>query len=251
MKQTRLLMGMPITLEVVDATVSADVFDRVFAYFAAVDQTFSTYKASSEISRINNHAITVEQASQDVRTIFALAEQTRQETDGFFDMTRDGVYDPSGVVKGWAIYHAAQIMRLAGGRNFAIDAGGDIQAVGKNSRGQPWRVGISNPFTMHEIVKVLAISNRGVATSGTYIRGQHIYNPKTNGQPMTDVVSLTVIGPNIYEADRFATAAFAMGQEGIRFIERLEGFEGYMIDRHGVATFTSGFTRYIFHDDIR
>jgi thiamine biosynthesis lipoprotein len=251
MKQTRLLMGMPITIEVLDATVSADVFDRVFRYFAYVDQTFSTYKASSEISLINNHAITVEQASQDVRTIFALAEQTRQETDGFFDITRDGFYDPSGVVKGWSIYHAAQIMRLDGCRNFAIDAGGDIQAVGKNSRGQPWRVGIRNPFTMHEIVKVLAISNRGVATSGTYIRGQHIYNPKTNRQPMTDVVSLTVIGPNIYEADRFATAAFAMGAEGIRFIERLEGFEGYMIDRYGRATFTSGFTRYVSHDDIR
>ena len=68
---------------------------------------------------------------------------------------------------------------------------------------------------------------------------------------VTDVVSLSVIGPNIYEADRFATAAFAMGQEGIRFIERLEGFEGYMIDRHGQATFTSGFTRYVYNDRAR
>src|ERR1041385_7241240 len=103
MKQTQLLMGMPITIEVLDAAVTVDVFDRVFTYFAAVDQTFSTYKASSEISRINSHAITVEQASQDMRAIFALAEQTRRETGGFFDMTRDGIYDPSGVVKGWSI----------------------------------------------------------------------------------------------------------------------------------------------------
>jgi thiamine biosynthesis lipoprotein len=103
---------------------------------------------------------------------------------------------------------------------------------------------------MREIVKVLAISNRGVATSGVYIRGQHIYNPKASGQLPTDVISLTVIGPNIYEADRFATAAFAMGEAGIRFIERLEGFEGYMIDQQRRATFTSGFTRYLYHDDI-
>jgi thiamine biosynthesis lipoprotein len=65
---------------------------------------------------------------------------------------------------------------------------------------------------------------------------------------VTDVVSLTVIGPNIYEADRFATAAFAMGEEGIRFIGRLAGFEGYMIDRRGQATFTNGFTRYVIND---
>jgi thiamine biosynthesis lipoprotein len=248
MKQTRLLMGMPITIEVVDATAPADICERVFAYFRSVDQIFSTYKPGSEISRINNREITIEQASQDMRTIFALAEQTRHETNGYFDIVRDGVYDPSGVVKGWAIEQAAQIMRLAGCRNFYIDAGGDIQAVGKNSQSRPWRVGIRNPFNLHQIVKVLAISNRGVATSGTSIRGRHIYNPKTDGPLVTDVVSLSVIGPNIYEADRFATAAFAMGEEGICFIERLEGFEGYMIDRHGQATFTSGFTRYVHND---
>ena len=248
MKQTQLLMGMPITVEVVDAQAPADIFEQVFAYFTSVDQTFSTYKPTSEISRINNREITIEQASQDMRTIFALAERTKQETNGYFDIARDGIYDPSGVVKGWAIYQAAQIMRLAGCRNFYVDAGGDIQVVGKNSQGRPWCVGIRNPFNMHEIVKVLAVSNRGIATSGNSIRGQHIYNPKADGQLVTDVVSLTVIGPNIYEADRFATAAFAIGAEGIRFIERLEGFEGYMIDRHGQATFTSGFARYIHND---
>jgi thiamine biosynthesis lipoprotein len=243
-------MGMPITIEVVDAMLPTAIFDNVFTYFTYVDQTFSTYKADSEISQINNHQITVEQAGKDMRAIFALAEQTRQETGGFFDIMHDGVYDPSGVVKGWAIYHAATMMRLAGCLNFYIDAGGDIEAVGKNSQGQPWRVGIRNPFNINEYVKVLAISNCGIATSGTYIRGQHIYNPKINSSLVTDIVSLTVIGPNIYEADRFATAAFAMGEEGIRFIERLEGFEGYMINQQGIATFTSGFTRYVYNDRV-
>jgi thiamine biosynthesis lipoprotein len=68
------------------------------------------------------------------------------------------------------------------------------------------------------------------------------------GQPLTEVVSLTVIGPDIYEADRFATAAFAMGQAGIIFVEQLEGFEGYLINQEGQATFTSGFARYVCHD---
>jgi thiamine biosynthesis lipoprotein len=85
----------------------------------------------------------------------------------------------------------------------------------------------------------------GVATSGTYVRGQHIYNPKILGPLETDILSLTVIGPNIYEADRFATAAFAMGREGIVFIERRDGLEGYMIDLNGQATLTSGFERYV------
>jgi FAD:protein FMN transferase len=60
-----------------------------------------------------------------------------------------------------------------------------------------------------------------------------------------NIASLTVIGHNIYEADRFATAAFAMGAEGVHFIEGLAGFEAYQIDTSGVATFTTGFARYV------
>ena len=240
-------MGMPVTLEVVDAWATEDVFTEVFGYFEYVDEKFSTYKDSSEITLINRHEITLEQASADMQAIFALAEQTRQETDGYFDIARQGVYDPSGIVKGWAIYQAAETLREKGFANFHVDAGGDAQVVGKNSQGENWRVGIQNPFNPREIVKVLSVSNCGVATSGTYVRGQHIYNPKNHDQPITEIVSLTVIGPNIYEADRFATAAFAMGRDGIRFIENLEGFEGYLIDQHGQAIFTSRFARYVQH----
>jgi len=177
-----------------------------------------------------------------------MAEQTRQETDGYFDIARNGKYDPSGIVKGWAIYNAAEILRQDGFENYYVDAGGDIQASGKNAQGQAWRVGIQSPFNSTEIVKVVSLQNCGMATSGTYVRGQHIYNPRDSEQLITEIVSLTVIGPDVYEADRFATAAFAMGSAGIYFIENLVGFEGYSIDQKGLATFTSGFERYVCHD---
>jgi thiamine biosynthesis lipoprotein len=236
-------MGMPITLEVIDSTTT-DIFDTVFGYFEYIDQTFSTYKEDSEISRMNRGELFIEHASADMRTIFALAEQTRHATSGYFDIARNGIYDPSGIVKGWAICHAAEIIAQHGYASYYVDAGGDIQMAGSNSQGQKWRVGIRNPFNLNEVVKVLMVSDCGVATSGTSIRGQHIYDPHTSSPLGTDIVSLTVVGPNIYEADRFATAAFAMGCAGIMFIENLEGFEGYAIDRYGQATSTSNFARY-------
>ena len=79
---------------------------------------------------------------------------------------------------------------------------------------------------------------------GTYIRGLHIYNPKT-GAPADDIISLTVVGKDICDVDLIATAAFAMGQDGIRFVENTPGFEGYAIDKEGTATMTSGFQRYV------
>jgi FAD:protein FMN transferase len=249
LKQTRLIMGMPVTLEVVDPAAGQEVLDEVFAYFTCIDEKFSTYKYESEISRINRRELTPEQASLEMRTVFALAEGMRKQTHGYFDNLQGGFIDPSGLVKGWAIQNAAEMIRRRGFENFYVEAGGDIQAAGKNAEGLPWRVGIRSPFAMDQIVKLLSISERGVATSGTYIRGQHIYNPKTHGTLVTDVVSLTVIGPDIYQADCFATAAFAMGRKGILFIERQKGFEGYSIDRDGIATFTRGFEQYVSHDE--
>lgn len=244
MKQLQLLMGMPITVEILDASATEADIEKVFASFRAIDETFSTYKEQSEISKINRGELTGDAYSEAMKTILALSEQTRQETRGYFDIRHDGMLDPSGIVKGWAILQAARMLKAAGFVNFFIDAGGDIQVAG-TKQGHPWRVGIRNPFNRNEYVKVLALTDKGIATSGTAIRGQHIYNPHQPQMPIEEIVSLTVIGPDVYEADRFATAAFAMGKRGIYFIEQLSGFEGYMIDASARATFTSGFERYV------
>ena len=249
MKQTRLLMGMPIALEVVDLDKSdaqlTHAIDAVFDYFVKVDERFSTYKDTSEISRINRGEVALLNISPHMQEVFKLAEKTKQESKGYFDLKQPtGIIDPSGVVKGWAIQNAAELLQKMGVKNFYIDAGGDIQTGGTNAKGGEWSIGIRNPFKQDEIIKVLYPRGQGVATSGTYVRGQHIYNPHQPNAALTKMVSLTVVGPNVLEADRFATAAFAMGEGGIHFIESLAGFEGYAIDSTGVAILTTGFESY-------
>lgn len=244
MKQTKIIMGMPVTIEIVDHARKSDL-KEIFDFFRSVDKRFSTYKKNSEISKINRKEINIDQISAQMKKIFKLAQKTKQETKGFFDISRQGKIDPSGVVKGWAILEAAKILRRKGYQDFYVNVGSDIQFSGKNDQGEGWTVGIQNPFNQNQIVKVLKINNFGVATSGNYIRGHHIYDPKSDQRLADDVVSITVIGPDILEADRFATAAFAMGKEGIDFIEKLTGFEGYLIDKNGMATYTSGFNEFV------
>lgn len=245
MKQTKNIMGMPITLEVVDSTDIKKI-EEVFDYFNFVDEIFSTYKKTSEISRINNKELGIGSVRAEVKEILKLSKETNKETGGYFDILRnDETIDPSGIVKGWAIHKAAQILLKNGIKNFYIDAGGDIQ-VSKPALGKEfWNVGIQNPFEINQIIKIVSLQNEGMATSGTYNRGQHIYNPLNREKQLEEIVSITVIGPNIYEADRFATAAFAMGKDGIYFIENLKGFEGYQINKNGFATMTSGFNKYL------
>ncbi|MCB9450597.1 MAG: FAD:protein FMN transferase [Anaerolineaceae bacterium] len=245
MKQTRWLMGMPITVEIVDASADAGAFDAVYDYFNYVDQTFSPFKETSEVSRINRGELALADACEDMQIILELAEQTKQETNGFFDVWHNGKFNPSGVVKGWAIDEAASLLYYRGFQHFYVDAGGDVQVYGRNAHGQPWRVGICNPFDLSQIIKTVTLDDRGIATSGSYMRGDHIYNPQNDADKLDEIVSITVIGPDILEADRFATAAFAMGKEGIYFIESRPGFEGYMIDRGGRATMTTQFHTYV------
>ena len=238
-------MGMPVTIEISD-THDADDVHVVLDYFSHIDDVFSTYKTESEMSEINAGTRRRSDASLEMREVLELSEYTKKETGGYFDIARpDGTIDPSGLVKGWAIHTAAQILHDRGMRNFFIDIGGDVEARGVNEKGGPWKVGIRDPFSESvRIIKVLNLSERGIATSGSYLRGEHIYNPHMPHEAITDIVSLSVVGRNVYEADRFATSAFAMGKEGILFIEQLDGFEAYSIDRNGIATMTSGFDEY-------
>jgi len=245
MRSTRLIMGMPVTIEVV-GDEGGEAAHAAFAYFEDVDARFSPFKPESEVSGFARGDLPFEDVSRELREVLELSELTRRETDGYFDIRRpDGRIDPSGLVKGWAIRNAARGIEAAGHTNYFVDAGGDVQCRGHNAQGQRWRIGIRNPFDEAQIVKVVVPGDAGVATSGTYVRGRHIYDPHMSEAVSDEVASLTVIGPDIYEADRFATAAFAMGRHGVVFLEQQPGLEAYSIGRDGVATMTSGFSKYV------
>jgi FAD:protein FMN transferase len=250
MKQSRAVMGMPVTIEI--ATCKTEItdaigalFDAAYAYLESIDATFSPYKGDSEVSRINRGELTLARAGAELREILKIAEQTRRETHGYFNVMRGGVLDPSGIVKGWAIRHTAQLLRDGGCSQFYVDAGGDIQTCGGKPDGTPWIIGIQNPFEPGRIVKRIAVAEGGVATSGLYQRGRHIYNPHDFDDALDQVASITVVGPDICDADRYATAAFAMGRSGIDFIASLDGFEGYAITHDRRATMTAGFGAFV------
>lgn len=236
---------MPITVEIIDEPTK-EIFEKIFSFFDYVDQTFSTYKYTSEVSKINRGELDENLFSEDIKTVLKLSEQTKKTTNGFFDIrTPEGKIDPSGLVKGWAIHEASKILKDLHYQNFYIDAGGDIQVSRPENISEPWKIGIRNPFNENEIVKIINLRNGGVATSGSYNRGAHIYDPKNKNSLLNEIVSLTVVGPNIYDADRFATAAFAMGKNGIYFLENIPDLEAYAIDKNGTATFTTNFDKYL------
>jgi thiamine biosynthesis lipoprotein len=238
MKQIQHIMGMPITLICADESIDETVFDEVFAFFTQIDKKYSPYIETSEVTLINQTSPDKRIYSKELTQILALADATTEQTHGYFNVWHNGVFDPSGIVKGWAIHEAAKLLAKHTD-NFYVEAGGDIEVSGHSPKGNPWMIGVRNPFDRTENISVIHLDHGAIATSGTAIRGRHIYNPLDEHDVLENVSSLSVIATNIVDADRMATAAFAMGKAGIEFIESLDGHEGYMVTSDKQVTMTS------------
>jgi thiamine biosynthesis lipoprotein len=233
------VMGLPVGVDVRDDGIEPGALDRAFGWLRWVDATFSTYRAGSEVSRLNAGTLALGDAAPEVRAVLARCDALRVRTRGCFDVRARGALDPSAFVKGWAVERVASLLAAAGARNLCVHAGGDVRVRGERAPGRPWRVGIQHPHLRHRTAAVLRARDLAVATSGAYERGAHIVDPRT-GEPPEGVLSVTVLGPDLGTADAYATAAFAMGVEGPAWTAGLDGYEALTILSDGRVLSTRG-----------
>ena len=250
MRRVETIMGTTVSIDVRAPLVPPDVLDAVVDQLRDADARFSTYRADSEINRLNDGEISLGDCSADMRYVLAACDHLASVTGGAFDARGhrpDGRVDPSGFVKGWAIEEAAWLIDSAGGRNYWINGGGDIVARGQAAPGRPWRVGIRHPDHIDKVAAVLAISDRAVATSGDYERGAHIADPRL-GRAATGLRSVTVVGPGLAFTDAYATAVFAMGRDGLGWLAThpdTTDYAAYAITDDDRAIWTEGMERYL------
>ncbi len=234
------VMGMPITIDVRNSDCDARTLEPAFAEFRLLDRIFSPFREDSAVSRVNRGELTIGYAGEEVRRAIEIGRLYEQATQGYFALTLNGRFDPSGLIKSWAIDRASTILEGGGARSYFIDAGGDVLARGGNGAGEPWRIGIRHPIQRDRFVRILHGQDLAVATSGTYEKGPHVLNPHT-GQPALESISATVVGPDILTADVYATAVLAMGRRGLEFVAQQPGYEAYVISSELVGSLTPAF----------
>ncbi|MER6525628.1 FAD:protein FMN transferase [Streptomyces sp. NPDC001508] len=225
MRRVEHVMGFPVSLRIDDVDVAEEAVGAVFAWLREVDERFSPFKADSEVSRHGRDELARHELSADLVEVLDLCEHYRLATGGAFDVRLPGRgFDPCAVVKGWSVQRAAESLRAAGVRRFCLNAGGDVVASGG-----PWRAGVRHPEHADRLCAVLELTDTAVATSARYERGDHIIDGRT-GRPATGLLSMTVVAATLTEADSVATAAFAMGAEGIEWAASLPGCEVFAVD---------------------
>jgi len=243
------VMGLPVSIHLRGPGVReawvADAVAAAYDELRAVDTVFSTYRADSEVSRVNRAELQLADAHPMLREVAGLCAEARARTDGCFDARlpspHGGIWwDPSGVVKGWATQRAATRLSALAGHDVSVNAGGDLALAPGRPDSTPWRIGVDDPHRPGRMLTVVAVSYGGVATSGTAARGRHIHDPRT-GAPADALRAATVVGPSLLWADVYATAAVVRGAGARAWLETLEGYEGLLVAPDGAVSTTSGF----------
>jgi thiamine biosynthesis lipoprotein len=157
--------------------------------------------------------------------------------------------DLASIAKGYGVDQIAVLLHGLGFKNYLVEIGGEVNAVGRRPDGREWRVGINRPqidAPADAVYRVVRLHNAALATSGDYrnfyrINGRtysHIIDPHTGRPLQNGVVSASVIADNCTLADGLATALMVLGpQKSIALLDQLPGVEGLMIVRQSSGAF--------------
>lgn len=240
------IMGLPVSIHVRGHDAAGGgIEERVAAVFAElrrVDRVLSPYRDDSDLSRWERRELPVAEADPMLAEVIRLGDEARERTDGWFDPRglpdphgRGTRYDPSGLVKGWAVENAAAHLTGLPGHGWCLNAGGDILVHAAQDQ-PPWRVGIEHPTDPSRVMRVVEVRDGAVATSGSTHRGAHLVDPHRR-RPATACRAVTVLGPTLLWADVYATAAAARGTAAVSW---LNGYEALLVSANGLLHTTPG-----------
>lgn len=202
-----------------------------------LDAVFSTWDRQSPMSRVRRGELALADAPSEVGDVLGLCTTAKELSGGWFDpWAMPGGVDPTGLVKGWAIERALDVVRVSGVRAALLNGGGDIAAHGEPEPGQPWRIGIRHPWRVDALACIVAV-RRSVATSGSYERGPHLVDPHS-GRAVPAAASATVTGPSLAMADALATALAVGGDDVLARLTGLKDYDGYLIRADGTEAST-------------
>jgi len=169
--------------------------------------------------------------------------------NGSVRLKNGAAVDLGGIAKGYASDCAAKIFRDSTITSGLISFGSALWAMGKKPDGSAWKIGIANPIDTSENIATLELTDKCIATSGSYEQAfeengrtyHHIIDPKTGYPVESGLASVSIIAENGAYADGLSTAVFVMGlEEAIDFWRAERNFEMVLITDEGALYATKG-----------
>ena len=166
---------------------------------------------------------------------------------------KDGMaIDLGGAAKGYATDCAVSVLKSLGIDNAVVNSGGDMYCLGRKSRKNMWKAGVTHPRKKGSVFFELRLENKAIATSGDYEkyfeidgrRYSHIIDPRTGYLVDGNVVSASVAADSAATADILATALCVLGDEALWIVELVSGADALLVMKEGTnlkTEMTKGF----------
>ena len=230
-------MGTVVTFElrVADGAhaLASQALRRSRAHLHHADEVLSTWRPDSPLNRLRREEITLAQAPPEVAEILWSCADARRLSSGWFDpWAAPGGVDPTGMVRGWSLNGALDVLRRAGVRAARINAGSVAAAYGCAAAGPP----LDRPETHVDLtggVPLLTAATEQITAVATAPAGDG-----AEGRPVA-----TVAGPDPGLAEALAAAVLSAGpDEGLGVVARIPGYCARMVDQMGRVRATPGFS---------
>ena len=215
----------------IDPQVAQAAIDAMLDELERLEAMFSTFRPTSEISRVNRGELDLVDCSAEVIDVVDACTWLEHASDGAFDIRARGRLDPAGFVKGWATERATRLLTDRGLEHWYVGVGGDIVVHGQPAGRDCWTIAIADPTKRSTVITGITVTGGAVATSGTAERGRHLWD--ASGAAADTWASVTVIGPSLTWADAFATTACAMGAGGLDWVGQFDGYQAFAITHQG------------------
>ncbi len=150
--------------------------------------------------------------------------------------------DYDAIAQGYAVDVVCSFIESKGISSYLVDIGGEIYGSEFKDIDKKWSVGIEKPMENatygENLMTILELSNKGMATSGNYrkfyekdgIKYAHTISPHTGFPIASRLLSVTVLALNTAEADAYATAFMVMGLEKTKmFLSKHNKLDAYLI----------------------
>jgi thiamine biosynthesis lipoprotein len=229
------VMGTAVSITVEPGPGDAAAIAAACAMLHDADETFSTFRDGSALSRHRRGELHAEELPADLLEVLELSARAARLTGGFFDpWAMPGGVDPTGLVKGWAAQRALVRLCDAGLGAAMVNAGGDIACFGPRR----WRIGVRHPHETDRLVCVAEVEH-AIATSGGYERPGELLDPH-DGRPTLRLAQATVAGEDLALADAYATALAVRGEQGLGMLDGTP-YEAVVVTHDGRMLATPGF----------
>ncbi len=160
----------------------------------------------------------------------------------------DRPVDLGGIGKGLALRWTAACIERHGVGRWLLEAGGDLVARGPGPDGDPWIIGIEDPFGDEAPLAAIAIDDGAVATSSVRVNAwivegrpvHHLLDPRTGEPADGGLRSVSVLGRDPAWAEVWSKSLLIGGRSAIADTARRRGLSAWWVTDDGDLEMTAG-----------